>query len=279
MKDNSFIFFDESFTSYSTVTPTSSNLSEIKTTKVVYRVQFAPGIDYDYDVHGPIYKCMSDLFTKICEANGISIYLSAFNVGPVRRKKTKDAYMFNLNVFDFKLNKIIQDSIIIQAAIGGGNSPIGTYLTKYLEGKPFDIKPESVTTDLELQNNDPIITIPVLHIFNTVEKDLNKILRGFGKLYMDSEFLRTSKNKFACNDYIIDKSTANYITINRSVASHHSEFEHGVGYGVGIEVTLPIGIETGFVIYLKRLTEDNTLATTIDNAINKLYSVSIRKEQ
>ena len=303
MKDNSFIFFDDSFTVHNKIIPIDTVCSNIKIEKVVYKGRFVKGANYNSTKHGPILDSIISLFHGICKSNDIPDVESnghvAFSINNMKKKaKSEDVYLFKLVSFNTKLDKIIQDSIANQINIdyigdNGEISPIDRCLTLYLEGKSFEVDQSKTTTipavSPKYRSTNPATTSCVLHVFNTVEKDLNKVLKAIGKLYMDSECMRVTKNKYICHDYIIEGSTACYIAIDRSIDIGFSSVEQNSdceGCGDGIEIRLPDGIEDGFVNYLSTLTKLNGISAIIDQVIRVIDNIadslvnplSIRKE-
>lgn len=277
MKDSSFIFFDDSFTVHKSVMVIeNSNCSSIEVVKTTYKVRFVVGNNYNKNTHGSIYECIKGLFLKICKSCITLTDTAAFDISAVKRKaKTENVYRFNLTVFNDKLNELIQNSIIDQVNMGyieecGEVSFIDRCLTRYLEGKSFDGDFGNTKVLPKFQDTSAEDIVYVMDIFNTIEKDPNKVLKAIGKLYTDSEFMRVDKNKYICHDYIIEGSTACHIIIDRS--SENQNFEHESGNG--IEIRLPDNIESGFVKYLRELARINSLSTIIDQAIRVIDNIS-----
>lgn len=279
MREQSCIFFDNLFTAHTMVslkydgnTTIHNNYSQIATIRTTYRAQFVIGEDYDTNTHKSIYDCLYMLFLKICEFNNIPTNPAVFDIGAIKKKaKNKNTYRFNLIVSNDELNEIIRDSIITQINIEREDTCfINKFLTKYLEGKLFDDDSDNMKVLSKFQDTTPEDVICVIHLFNTVEKDPNKVLKAIGKLYMDSESMRVNKNKCICHDYIIEGSTACHIFIDRS--SEDQNFEHESGNG--IEIRLPANIESGFVRYLREIARFNGLSTIIDQAIRVIDNIS-----
>lgn len=275
MREQSCIFFDDSFTVHKSVMVIeNSNCSIIEVVKTTYKARFVVGEEANYtkDVHEHI----KGLFLKICESYNIPTDTPAFDIGAIKRKaKTENVYRFFLTVFNDELNKLIQDAIVDQVNIDHAGkdkefSFIDRCLTRCLEGRSFDDDFNNTKVLSKFQDTTPEDVICVIHLFNTAEKDLNKILKAIGKLYMDSECMRVNKNKYICHDYIIEGSTACHIIIDRS--SEDQNFEHESGNG--IEIRLPDNIESGFVRYLRELTRIDGLSTIIDQTIRVIDNIS-----